>query len=116
MSTKQRPTPEQISEEILALINFKQLVRRFSGFGDDNHAAIDAQREVLSEGLSMNDIYDRFGSDEDDLEEGDFDDGFDQHQLDCAIEAHDWMTGERAIDEGRPSEGWKVLLPKSARA
>lgn len=113
-ATKQPPTAEQIAEEILALISVRQLVRPYTAFGDDNHAAIDAQREVLSERLSMDEIHDRFGSDDDDIDGEELDEGFDQHLLDCAIEAHDWMTGERALEEGRPSEGWGVLT-KSTR-
>ena len=103
---KQRPTDDQITEEILALINVKQLVKPRTAFGDDNHAAIDAQREVLAERLSMDAIYDRFGSDEED--EDAFDDIFDQHALDAALEARAWMSGEREVDAGRPSKGWGV--------
>ena len=42
-----RKTEEQISAEIAALVALKPKVRQRTAFGDDNHAAIDAQLAVL---------------------------------------------------------------------
>lgn len=99
--TATRKTDEQIAQEIKKLNELKPRVPSNSMFGDDNHAAIDAQIAVLTERMGMDAIYSRFDN-EDDPEE-------DRSALDSAIEAHDWITGERADDEDSPSEGWAIL-------
>lgn len=95
-----RKTQEQIDAEVAALVAVKPKVRETNAFGDDNHAAIDAQLAVLRERMSHDDVYDAYG--DEDSEE------FDQHTLDAALSAHDWMVGTLAADEGSPSEGWVV--------
>jgi hypothetical protein len=81
---------QEILDEIQRLEAIKSRVRRYTAFNDDNHAAIDAQIQVLVGRLSLNDIYDSW-NDEDDED-------FSQYVLDCALEAYNWMadSSERA--------------------
>jgi hypothetical protein len=88
-------TPEEISTEITKLKGLKDSIPKKSFFGDDNHAAVDVQIQVLEQLMSNNDVYDTWGDDE--IEE------FDQHTLDSALEASNWLTSDR--DEP-PSSGW----------
>lgn len=91
-------TEEQINAEIAALVELKPKVRQRTAFGDDNHAAIDAQLAVLRERMSIDDVCSAYG------DEGM--DEFDQHTLDAALSAHDWMTGALAGDEDAPAASW----------
>ena len=93
-----RKTEEQINAEVEALVAVKPKVRELTAFGDDNHAAIDAQLAVLRERMDHDDVYDAYGDEDSD--------DFDQHTLDAALSAHDWMVGTLAAGEGSPSEGW----------
>jgi hypothetical protein len=86
-------TKEEIHAEIDGLLALKDKVRRYSIFGDDNRAAIKAQIRVLSEGMGEDDIYEEFGSDE--------------HTLDSAREALDWMQGGW---DGGLAEDWQQLV------
>ena len=52
-------TAKQIQKEIAALVAIKPRVIPHSAFGDDHHAAIDAQIEVLESGLDEGEVYDR---------------------------------------------------------
>jgi hypothetical protein len=85
---------EEVQKEIETLREMKPKVRQFSAFGDDHHAAIDAQIEVLQEGLDDCDVYERFEEDASNI-------------LDEAIHALEWMSGEK--DEA-PSVDWKDLV------
>lgn len=93
-----RKTEEQISAEIAALVALKPKVRQRTAFGDDNHAAIDAQLAVLRERMSSDDVYSAYG------DEGM--DEFDQHTFDAALSACDWMTGMLASGEDSPAASW----------
>ncbi len=87
-----RPTNEQVQEEIKKLKDMRPNVRRYTGFGDDNHAAIEVQIRVLEQGLGSNAIYDRW-----DME---------LHLVSSALEAHYWTEqGDEA-----PSEAWGDLV------
>ncbi len=88
-----RRNKEEIKKEAETLREMKPRVRQFSAFGDDHHAAIDAQIEVLEMGLNDDDVYDRFE------DEG-------QNVLDEALHAYEWLTGE---NENAPSVGWAEL-------
>lgn len=99
-------TTQEINAEIAALKAIKPSVRERSFFGDDNHAAIDAQIAVLTERMSMDEVYSRFG--EDDSMDCDIDQPT-EHELDCALNAHNWMSGALASDEQSPSESWGDL-------
>lgn len=99
-------TTLEIDAEIAALKALKPRVRERSFFGDDNHAAIDAQIAVLTERMSMDDVYSRFG--QDDTKECDIEE-HSEHELDCALNARDWMCGALAADEQSPSQSWGDL-------
>lgn len=86
----------EIDTEIKALEEMKPRVRRTTYFGDDNHAAIEAQLEVLRGNVDEDEIQDKF------------DDGeWTEHERDNAQQAVDWM--EEYTDEGSPSENWQEL-------
>jgi len=72
------------------------LVRRISGFGDDNWAKIDAEIAVLEEDLDEDAIYDRWEPKEEGVEP--------PPEVDSGLLARRWMDGEE--DEGL-AEGWK---------
>lgn len=95
-----KKTDEEIKAEIAALITMKPGVRSHSLFGDDNHAAIDAQVRVLAEQMSEDAVYVVYG----DEDSGDFD----QHILDSAHHAYLWMSGQP--DYEAPSADWVSLL------
>lgn len=98
---KDQKTEDAIRIEIEALKALKPKVRRHNAFGDDHREAIDAQISVLEERMTLDKIYDTWGDEA--MDE------FAQNVLDAAIEARDWMTGELAEDEGKPSDGWSEL-------
>lgn len=108
MTTKTPKTDAQIEAEIAALEAIKPGVRERTFFGDDNHAAIDAQIRVLRERMDSGKLHDVFGDPAESMDGDEIDDDaidFDQHALDSALEALDWMTGDS--DQQSPSEGWK---------
>ena len=86
-------TPEAIAAEIAALQAMKPNVRRYTLFHDDNHAAIDAQIQLLQES---------------DPEEAinDYSIENDEHIYFAVSEALEWLRGER--DEP-PSVDWADL-------
>ncbi len=84
------PTPEQVQQEIAALREIKPKVRRRTFFGDDNHAAIDVQIDVLEDGLDEDTIYAEWG-------EAD-------HLLTSALEALAWRNGDCEAPSGEWSE------------
>jgi hypothetical protein len=86
-----RPTKEQIEQEIERLEDLKLNVSHYSAFGDDNRAQIAAQIEVLVEGLSSDDIADRY------IDE----------IYEAAISAWDWL--ENAHDDDTLSQDWEAL-------
>jgi hypothetical protein len=96
-----KPTAAEIKTEIDTLKKMKPKVRQFSMFGDDHHAAIDAQIMVLQGDMDEDTICDRW-------------DGEELSNLrDSALEARQWLDGELDPDEfdyDRPSGGWKELM------
>jgi hypothetical protein len=88
-----KPTPKQVQAEIEKLEEIKPRVRRYSMFGDDHHASIEAQIDVLRKNLDNDAIYDSFDGKE--------------SILDNAIQAQQWRDGES--EEGAPSVGWAEL-------
>lgn len=96
-SMKKPPTPKQVKAEVAKLRKMKPKVLSRSQFGDDHHEAIDAQIEVLEEGLENGEIYDRF-------EEGP------ENILTAALDAMGWMDGGSYGDGDKPSEDWKDLV------
>ncbi|RPJ06418.1 MAG: hypothetical protein EHM36_07000 [Deltaproteobacteria bacterium] len=90
-----KPTTEEIKKEIERLETMKPHVRRYSAFGDDHHAAIGAQIDVLRDGLDGDDVWDRFEHEKDNVR-------------DAALEAVDWLEDQN--EQEAPSEGWKELI------
>lgn len=97
-------TQEQIDQEIAALKTLKPTVRRCNAFGDDHHAAIDAQIEVLEKKLSHDAVYDRYEPTGDDDIDGD--EGRSESIMTAASDAHRWMHDE---SDDAPSEDWGTL-------
>jgi hypothetical protein len=93
-------TTAEIQVELARLRDLQPRVRRHSIFGDDNHAAIAAQIEVLDKRMDVDAVDAAWG----DSTAEDYRDSLHQH----ATDAHDWYTG--LSDEPAPSEGWKVLV------
>lgn len=97
-SQRHKPTDKAIQEEVARLKKMKPRVLHRSFFGDDHHAAIDAQVRVLENNMSADSIENYFEPDED---------GRGQNILDAALSACYWREGE--IDEN-PSHEWKELI------
>lgn len=96
----QPPTEEQIQETIRQLKEIKPKIKRYSFFGDDNRATMQAQIEVLEERLDDDDIYERWSEDD----QGDI--------RASAQSALQWMeNGETEDGETDLVEGWKGLIP-----
>lgn len=88
-------TEAERKEQAEALLAMKPKVLARSVFGDDHHAAIDAQVAVLREDLENNAIYDRY-------ERGA------ENVLQSAIEARQWIDEESESDT--LTEEWKSLV------
>jgi hypothetical protein len=92
-----RPTLKERIEACLKLREMKPHVLAESMFGDDHHAAIDAQIEVLEEGLDQDRTEYRFQDDPENVQS-------------AAMDASRWMEGEKIDDFTPPSESWKELV------
>lgn len=90
-------TRKQIDAEIAALKEIKPKVRHFTAFGDDNHAAIDAQIEVLENDLDEDDI--------DNMDGAEFET---ENEVSAARDAALWRDGN--FEGGSPSEEWGTLV------
>lgn len=95
MATK---TNEEIAAEIAALEEIKPNVRAYNAFEDSNRDAIQAQIDVLNQGLSADDVNDRWPEDE----------GSDPYNRDHALEAIDWRDGDR--DAAGLAASWQSLV------
>ena len=93
------PSEKQIDAEIKKLKTLKPLIPEFTFFRDNNYEKIKAQIEVLKEGLTEEDVYDRFEDSENPDKTADL--------VGDAIEAALWLIGEAEKDA--PSKGWKEL-------
>jgi hypothetical protein len=89
-------TTKQIADEAAKLRKMKPTVIPKSMFGDDHHAAIDAQVWALEQGASVEEINDKYNYN---TREG---------ENTAAYEAHEWMCD----DGDKPSDGWKELVRK----
>ncbi len=87
-------TQAEIDAEIAVLQDYK--LRVAPGTFTDNRACIEAQIQVLREGLDNDAIYDRWPDEERDCE-----------TRMNASDAMDWMNGDK---NEAPSGGWKELL------
>ena len=90
------PTKKQIDKEIKLLEEMKPKICQHSSFGDDNHAAMQAQIDVLRENLNEEEIDERWNPDE-------------EYNLnDNAREALNYLNGE---SETKTLSGdWKSLI------
>lgn len=93
----------EVQAEILALKGQLTRVRRFTFFGDDNQAAINAQIRTLEEGLDENDIYEYFG-DPDGMEV--------VYEEQAALDAYNWLW-ETDDELEAPSVGWETLCEEA---
>lgn len=103
----------KIAAELAALKQMRPLVPQFTMFGEDNHAAIDAQIWVLENPLRTEAaIYERYQPMIEDDDEGLVHDesGDGRHALDNALETHRWIKGE---EKESPSQGWRPLCKKA---
>lgn len=66
---------------------------------ESDHAAIDAQLDVLEKRMSEDDIWSEWQDPEDPEEM--------PNTLDAALQARRWLDGDNA--DGAPSKGWKEL-------
>ena len=91
-----RPNEHNIKAQITALREIKPKVLRRSAFGDDHHAAIDAQIRVLEKGMTENQAENYFDGDPDNIQ-------------DAVRDALAWVEGryEAAADL---VESWKELV------
>lgn len=94
---------KEIDAELKRLTELKDQVPQYTMFGDDNRAAIEAQIEVLSEELDLDDIYQRSVEDEDD----DDDSKWNLHTRDSALTAFQWLSEE---EDELPSKGWSEIV------
>ncbi len=93
-------TEKEIKDQIAALKKIKPTVLRRSFFGDDHHAAIDAQIETLQNKYSYRTIDNRNGAE------------WEENEADSARSACDWMGGEDLEDGPTPADTWKELVRK----
>lgn len=106
-----KPTKAQIKKEIAALKKIKPRVLHYSGFGDDHHAAIDAQIHVLEHKLSRDDVYDRETECRDLECSGEDNINWHRENISGAgLEAVDWLAGES--DFKTLTENWKPLMDR----
>lgn len=88
-----KPNDSAIRDEIAKLKEITPRVRHYSLFGDDNRAAIDAQRYVLEKNASEGVIYHVYGETD--------------NLRDAALAARAWLDGN---EEQPPSEDWLPLV------
>ena len=91
-------TEKQIRAEVEILQEMKPKIRHYSGFGEDNHAMVDAQIRVLKDKMTDDQIWDAWPTEEKDTE----------IRLN-AQEAMRWAKGEEKNPphvEWEPLAGW----------
>lgn len=93
-----KPTRAQIEKEIRALDNCRKFIPRFTAFGEDNFAVLDAGMSALADRLSVDLAYDMAAASG-------------PTRIDEArIEAALWMAGE---SEESPADGWQMFRAKT---
>ena len=91
-----KKTQEEVDSEIERLKELSGHIRRYSLFGDDNEAALQAELNVLEAGLTEDDI-------------GDYYDSSPTNVYDAAWFAMQWREGDTSADEGSPADNWEHL-------
>ena len=101
---KEKPKPDffagltlpedRIEAEIIKLRHIKPLVKRFNGFGDDNHQAIETQIEVLQAKLTYARTVDKYR----------------EHPcFEAAVEASDFIANDNDVDSLAGKDGWASI-------
>ncbi len=96
-----KPTRAQQLKEMEKLQKIRPKVPQCSGFGDDHHAGIDAQINVIDGEMNDDQIYGEYG-------DGDNPEGSSEKPrsvLECALDCRRWIDGE----DKAPSESWKEI-------
>lgn len=96
-----KPTDEEVKAEIARLKEMQPKVRHMDTFGGNNREKIDAQIDVLEESMDEDEIYERWGNDDDPDENYDI--------ISNARYALEWVDGE-SEDGEPPSKGWEPLV------
>jgi hypothetical protein len=91
-------TKQQIEEEVERLKSMKTRVIHYTITGEDNHAAMEAQIEVLQKRMTQEDVDLAFGDPFDDEESNIYAN---------AQQAYNWMVED---DESLPSFKWAELV------
>lgn len=97
---KNKPTPEERIAEADKLEAMIPNMRKFSGFGNNNHANAKAAVRVLREDLSEDQIEEEFD---------DYDDSGDNPERNSANDVRQWLDGESKIS---PTQDFKSCLSK----
>lgn len=97
-----KPTEARIKQEIQKLLTIQPHVVQRSAFGDDHHAAIDAQIAVLEQRMTDDDVYENYPFDNPDAENE-----APENVHSAALEAAKWLAGES--DEKDLVSSWKEL-------
>lgn len=87
------PSYDEIQAEVAKLKEMRPNVRHYTAFGDNNHAAIWAQINVMEEDLDEDDVYSFYDDNE--------------HVLGAALAAWEWLCG---TENDAPSIGWAPLI------
>lgn len=93
-----------IKAEIDKLKVLKPDVPQHTAFGEDNHAAIDAEILVLEKALEG-----EIGNDEQEIWDLDEEQGWSDRERENAIEAFEWLTGDKPMLADDP-DGWAGLV------
>lgn len=99
-------TQKRIDGEIEWLKANKQKIRRFTMFGDDNHASVDAQIRALEGKFTEEQIYDEWPAE--DAGGDPANDGI----RDSALSAINWRDGHERVS---PSKNWQGLVQKKSK-
>lgn len=88
-------TPNEVSAELTRLAKVRGIIPAHSAFGDDNHAALDAQMGVLRERMTLEEVTARWDCD-----------NAETYVLSGALNAAEWLRGEG----NAPSEEWLGMV------
>lgn len=102
-----KPTKEEVEQQIGLLRSIRNLIQPFSLFGNDNKAALDAVVEVLVDGLDEESVYANWPEEYDESESQN------SYIRDSALEACRWLNGDEAAMT--PYENFKGLVIKPAK-
>jgi hypothetical protein len=100
--TKKRPTNEERAAMVEVLTKIKPTVRHFTAFGEDHHAAIEAQCDVIERLMSDDAIFTKYSPDEA------WGQSRPQNVMDAALDARRWLDGQ----EVHLLDDWKELARK----